>query len=104
MRVTQEDILQYLKEIKSEFQDKGIAHLALFGSFAKREQTVYSDIDIAIQKEKDFLNSYSSYTYFDLISQIKDKIGKKFHKNIDVFDLDSQGSFKSTIEKELIYV
>ena len=104
MRATKENILSYLQEIKSELTHKGIQKLALFGSYAKDEPTIYSDIDIAIQKDKTFLLQHSSYSYFELISYIKEKISAKFHKNIDVFDLDSQSSFKQSIKKELIYV
>lgn len=104
MRATKENILSYLKELKVELNNKGIRKLALFGSYAKEESTIYSDIDIAIQKDKEFLLTYSSYSYFELISYIKEKIRTKFHKNIDVFDLDSQSSFKESIKKELIYV
>lgn len=104
MRATKENILSYLKELQLELNNKGIQKLALFGSYAKEEPTVYSDIDIAIQKDKEFLLKYSSYSYFELISYIKEKISTKFHKNIDIFDLDSQSSFKESIKKELIYV
>lgn len=104
MRATKENILSYLKELKTELKSKGIEQLALFGSYAKNESTVYSDIDIAIQKNKKFLLQHSSYSYFELIADIKEKIRKKFHKNIDVFDLDSTSSFKQSIKKELIYV
>ncbi len=104
MRVTKENIINYLKEIKTELEAKGIVKVALFGSFSKDEQTVYSDIDIAIQKDKGYLSQQSAYNYFDTISLLKEKIKTKFHRNIDVFDLDSTSSFKKSIEKELIYV
>ncbi|MDO9266900.1 MAG: nucleotidyltransferase domain-containing protein [Sulfurimonas sp.] len=47
-----------------------MASFALFGSFAKDTQTVYSDIDIAISKKNDYLSDNSSlktvfsYRYF----------------------------------------
>ena len=104
MRATKENILLYLEEIKCELQEKGIEKLALFGSYAKDTQNVYSDIDIAISKNNSFLNTHTSYNYFDIITNLKDKIRKKFHRNIDIFDLDSKCSFKESIEKELIYV
>lgn len=104
MRASKESILKYLKDIKSELNTKGIVRLGLFGSYAKGEETVYSDIDIAIMKDAQFLSKNSSYVYFDIVSDIKEKVRKKFHKNIDIFDLDSQSSFKNSIEKELIYV
>ena len=104
MRATQENIIEYLKELKKELLSDGIVTLALFGSFATNKQSVYSDIDIAISKEKDFLKNKSSYNYFDIISKIKTKIKIKFHRNIDVFDLDSNSELKKSIEKELLYV
>jgi len=104
MKVSKENILHYLKEIKAELQEKGIDEIALFGSYAKDTQSVYSDIDIAISKNTHFLNTHSSYNYFDIIANLKAKIRKKFHRNIDIFDLDSKSTFKESIKKELIYV
>lgn len=104
MRATKDNILKYLKELKNELSEDGIVDIALFGSFARDEQTVYSDIDIAIIKEKNFLKTKSSYNYFDTIGKIKSKIKNKFHRNIDVFDLDSSSTLKQSIEKELLYV
>jgi predicted nucleotidyltransferase len=104
MRATRENILSYLKDLKSELNECGIQNIALFGSFAKGTQTVYSDIDIAISKQKDFMSHKSAYEYFETISNIKNSLKHKFHRNIDVLDLDSQTPFKQTITKELIYV
>ncbi|MEA3554875.1 MAG: nucleotidyltransferase domain-containing protein [Campylobacterota bacterium] len=104
MRATKEDIINFLEELKPELSRHGISNLALFGSFSTNTQGVYSDIDIAISKEKNFLDNYSSYSYFDIISSIKTKVKNRFHRNIDVFDLDSNSEFKQSIQKELIYV
>ena len=97
-------ILQYLKEIKPELENHGIEQLALFGSFAKEEQTVYSDIDIAIKKKPDFLKQYNAYDYFNMVSNIKQKIRSALHRNIDIFDLESDSEFLESIQKEIIYV
>lgn len=104
MRATRENILQYLKDIKSELGESGIVSLALFGSFARDEQNVYSDIDIAIKKDKDYLDGKTAYNYFDLVSKIKNKIYKKFNRNSDIFDLDSDSSMSEHIKGELLYV
>ncbi|BAF71770.1 nucleotidyltransferase family protein [Sulfurovum sp. NBC37-1] len=104
MKMTQEKILHYLKELKPELEAKGIADIALFGSYATQKENLYSDIDIAIRKKEDFLDKYSAYDYFNLISNLKTKLLKELHRSSDVFDLDSHSSFKQQIEKELIYV
>ncbi len=83
---------------------QGIEEVALFGSFATNQQTVYSDIDIAIRKKGAFLDTKTAYDYFDLISGIRKRIRLELHRNSDIFDLDSDSAFAESIEKELIYV
>jgi hypothetical protein len=104
MKANKLSIVAYLQEIKSELFHDGISKIALFGSFARDEANVYSDIDIAIQKEKNYLDTRTAYEYFDEISKIKQMIRKKFHRNSDIFDLDSNSSMKQSILKDLIYV
>ena len=104
MKTTKETILHTLHLLKPELQKEGIAELGLFGSFAVDRQTLYSDIDIAIRKSPDFMLARSVYDYFTLISDIKSRLGKKLHRNIDIFDLDSDSPFRKHIEEELIYV
>ncbi len=104
MKPSKLSIVNYLQEIKGDLLIDGISKIALFGSFARDEATVYSDIDIAIQKEKNYLSTRSAYDYFNEVSKIKNLIRKKFHRNSDIFDLDSNSSMKNSITKDLIYV
>jgi len=104
MKTTKESILRYLKEMKPELEEYGIEKIALFGSFATGQQNVYSDIDIAIRKESSFLEDYTAYDYFNIISKIKQNILLKLHRNSDIFDLDSNSAFSESIKKEMIYV
>ncbi len=104
MKTTRETILHYLKEIKPELEGYGIEKVALFGSFAINKQTVYSDIDIAIQKKSGFFQEHTAYDYFEIVSKLKNKILLALHRNSDVFDLDSDSEFTESIKKEMIYV
>lgn len=104
MQINKDIILEYLSVLKQDLSKKGIIQLGLFGSFAKENQTIYSDIDIAIKKDKNFLEKNGVYSYFEILNGIKEKLQKKFHRNIDIFDLDSNSELKKTIEKELLYV
>jgi predicted nucleotidyltransferase len=84
MRVTQSNIIDYLQEIKAEVANDGISAIGLFGSFARNDAGVYSDIDIAIQKETDYLQKRTAYDIFDLDSNssIRDEIMKDFIESI----------------------
>lgn len=104
MKTTKETILKYLKELKPELESFGIEKIALFGSFATGQQNVYSDIDIAIKKKSNFLQTYSAYDYFNIVSNIKQKILFSLQRNSDIFDLDSDSHFADKIKKEIIYV
>lgn len=104
MRATKENILEFLHELKPMLATKGIKEIALFGSYANNTTNIYSDIDIAIKKDKALLAQYSPYMYFEILNFIREKIFHKFHRKIDIFDLDSKSEFKNHIEKELIYV
>jgi len=57
MRATKEQIIIFLSELKNSLTFNGISEVALFGSFARDEAGVYSDIDIAIKKDKNYLKT-----------------------------------------------
>ena len=104
MRPQKDEILAILRETKATFEKQGIEKMALFGSFAKGEATLYSDIDVAIKKHPDFLKQQSAYDYFNLVTSLKAQLIKRLHRPVDIFDLDSESPLKERIERELIYV
>ena len=104
MRADKLSIINFLTEIKLELLNDGILKLGLFGSFARDEATVYSDIDIAIEKENNYLQTRTAYEYFEEVNKIKNLLRDKFHRNSDVFDLNSNSSMKAEILKDIIYV
>jgi predicted nucleotidyltransferase len=70
MLITKEEIIQKLKEIKPFLQQKyNLTEIALFGSYARDEQTEKSDIDIMVD--------YNPKTYKGFLYSI-DEIEKLF--------------------------
>ncbi len=104
MRASKEEILLYLKKMKPILMQKGIVELGLFGSYARNESSVYSDIDVAIRRDNDYLQTRHSDEYFELIHEIKIDILNKFHRQSDVFDLTTDTPMRVNVLKELIYV
>ena len=101
---TQKDILIFLTNIKPQLQKDGIEQVGLFGSYAKNNATLTSDIDIAIKLNKNYLDKNDVWNYFNEINKIKEMLYNKFQIKSDVFDLDSTFSLKDKIEKEVLYV
>lgn len=101
---TKKEILDFLISIKPQLQEDGIEKIGLFGSYAKNNPTLTSDIDIAIKLEKNYLSKNDVWNYFNEINKIKSMVFDKFQIKSDVFDLDSLSSLKHKIEKEVLYV
>ena len=96
--MTKVDIVNFLSSHKQELQEKfGITKLALFGSYARDEQTEDSDIDIAVEIQSQ--NKFRSF--FSLKAYLEE------HLNHSV-DLGIESTFKPIvkqyIEKDIIYV
>lgn len=104
MKLNKENILLFLKQIKPSFEDSGIKKIGLFGSFAKEENILVSDIDIIFKFKNSFLEKCDPWEYFNILNKLKDTIKNEFHMSVDLFDEDSSSSFKENIIKDSIYV
>lgn len=63
--LTKEIILQRLRDIKPMLQERyGITELALFGSYARDEQTPESDIDVLVSQPNPSFRNYSAFYHF----------------------------------------
>lgn len=93
-----EEILNYLQQHKNEFKEKyQISKIALFGSFAKDQNSDNSDIDIAIETK---LSDYF------LLYDFKESLENVFHTKVDVVRLRDKMnlSLKKRILQDGIYV
>ncbi|TNE81474.1 MAG: nucleotidyltransferase [Bacteroidetes bacterium] len=94
---SKEDILSKLRVLKDGlFSSYPIVSLALFGSYARSEQTAQSDIDILVE-----LDGQVGTRFIDLAEELELSLGQKV-------DLVSKNGIKprylKSIESELIYV
>ena len=93
-----EPILLYLKELKPNLQKEGISEIGLFGSFAKDEATIYSDIDIFIKTTQQFRSKHRGFAGFSFLEDLRNNIAKRFNKEVDLcnitgFDKEKQNIF-----------
>ncbi|MBN8653283.1 MAG: nucleotidyltransferase family protein [Cytophagales bacterium] len=71
--MTREDILTILRAHKAEIQKKyPVATLALFGSFARGEQTAKSDVDLLVE-----FNGPIGLEVVDLVEDLEKLLGVK---------------------------
>ena len=98
------NILAYLRTLKLNPDYRVFEEIGLFGSYAKQKADIFSDIDVAVKVDKNYLETHDVWDYFDAINAIKEGIFKKFHIKSDVFDVDSISPLKKEIMKDIIYV
>lgn len=90
-------IISFLQEHRAFLEEQfGITRIALFGSYARDEQTPASDIDLLIDaKEHSFSNRF----------RLKEFLEEAFQKKVDIGYFDSvRGFIMRHIEEDLVYV
>ena len=96
--MNREEIINYLVSHKDEFAKKyQISNLALFGSYARGDNRVDSDVDIAIKTD---LSDY--FLLFDF----KEELEKKFRTKVDIVRIRDKMNLalKRRISRDGIYV
>lgn len=71
--------LDYIRQVLAEyFADKPVRRVEIFGSYARGEATVESDLDVLLSRQED-----SQMTLFDLVDY-KDDLEKKLGLTVDL--------------------
>ncbi|MFA6524619.1 MAG: nucleotidyltransferase domain-containing protein [Candidatus Paceibacterota bacterium] len=98
--MSKEQILDKLTEEKPYLTSKyHLSELGLFGSSARGEDTLLSDIDVLFTVEEN-----KSFSLFDMVD-LKDYLEKKLGKTVDIVDKKMLKSvFRDQILKETIMV
>lgn len=98
--VSRKDILDFLSGNKNYFKEQyHIIRIGLFGSYARNEQTVLSDIDLVVEFEENTQNLY------DLKRALKEYIREKLNIEVDIArEKYLKPRYKKSILKETYYV
>ncbi len=78
-----EEIIATLKAAEPELRKRGIRHAALFGSVARGEERLDSDIDILVEFEPGEEGSIYDYV------RLKEYVARLFEGPVDVIDRDA---------------
>ena len=92
------DIIDELKKHEPELRQKGVNHVALFGSYARGQQRPFSDIDILIE-----LNPNDEIDIFSYVA-LKEQIANFFGCPVDfVHKAALKKEVRGYVEKEMTY-
>jgi len=84
--MNREEILSYLRSIKAEVASVGIDRIGLFGSVARREDDLGSDIDIVIHTTPEFVRRFRGVSGFLYLEELRERIGRRFGRKVDLCD------------------
>jgi predicted nucleotidyltransferase len=94
-------VIDILRQHQAEFSALGVAHLSLFGSFARDEADTSSDLDVIVDSPDG-----EAFGFFAL-SRVMDKLEALFSRRADVISragLNNAERFRNRIEKEILNV
>lgn len=93
-----EQALRTLRDAEPALRAKGVVHAAIFGSTARGDQRLDSDIDILI----DF-DPLARVTIYDYVA-VKDDIAALFEQPVDVVDREGlKPHLRQPVARDLIY-
>ncbi len=97
--LTEEQIISRIKAHKDDFHERyGVHRIGLFGSFARKEQTETSDVDIAIEMEPEKKNIHNFLAF-------KRRLEKELGRKVDLgIESALKPEARKLIEKEIVYV
>ena len=100
-----EDIFRVLKSLKTALKDDGFIIVAIFGSYARGDESDESDLDLLYKLDEKFFIKYSGFRGFKRLSQIKEMISKKIGVKVDLVAINNLSySAKKYILKDLVNV
>ncbi len=77
--ITHNDLIEFIKANKEYLRNKfHLAKIGIFGSFARNEQTVNSDIDLIVELEENTQNIY------ELKIELRNYFKEHLNKDIDI--------------------
>lgn len=98
-----DQIMSTLRSHKRELEEMGAAHLALFGSVARGDDTATSDVDILVEFAAEA--QADSWSYFGIRQKLQDRLKALLNVPVDLSDEALQKPLiREASKQERLYV
>ena len=97
--------LKKLKKIKNKYISEGFEIVGIFGSYARGDEDIFSDIDIAYRLDHDKFFKDNAFKKLLRIEEIKKELEFNFQKKVDIVSLNSNNKrLNESIKKEIVLI
>ncbi len=98
-------IINTLQSFKEKYLFEGFEIVGVFGSYAKNQDDIYSDIDIAYKIDHNKFYKDDAFKKLFRIEEIKKELEDSLHKKVDIVSLNSDNKrLKNSILKEMVLI
>ena len=99
---TLEEIFKAIQAINEEYEKEGFRIIGIFGSYARNEADVFSDIDMAYRIDFTKFDPGDAFAKLETIERIKERLQKTLRRRVDLIPYPKEESpLKKRLEKEL---
>lgn len=85
---TNNQVLQTLRALESELRAAGVRYVAVFGSVARGEDTVASDLDLAVDLAPG--SAPTGFQFVDYVDRLKNKLATALSRDVDLVILPAR--------------
>ena len=106
-QLNQDNLIAIVKELSEVEAHDGFEIVGIFGSYASRTQTEFSDVDIAYRIDHELFSQKYQDGFSKLlkIDSIKEALQNRLQKKVDLVSLNATNEkLKKNILKDMIYV
>jgi predicted nucleotidyltransferase len=94
-------VLQTLRALEPELRAAGVCHVSIFGSVARGEDTVGSDVDLAVDLAPG--SAPTGFQFVVYVERLKDKLAAALRRDVDLVILPARRrELKETLSREAI--
>ena len=99
----QKNILTHLQKFNLSHKDKGFQIIGLFGSYARKDQDDFSDIDLTYKMNHEMFHKDNAFAKLIALDEIKKELEAKFHQKVDLIPANTKNKFiQASLKKEQI--
>lgn len=103
--MTRENVLEYLHKFNQKYQESGFRLVSLFGSYARGDEDIFSDIDIVYTIDHEKFYKDDAFAKLRKIADFKQELEMQLNKKVDLVPLKGVNKFlQKNLEKEQIAI